>query len=1152
VTPQSVEGPDPANRSSGHPCTGEPYRPYPLAMRVGVLGPVEAETGGAPVELGPRKQRALLALLALAGGRAVSVDAIADALWPEGAPASLSSTLQAYVARLRRSLEPERVARARPTVVVTVEPGYALRLPPGALDADVFESSVADVHRLLVPTDPDAVSPGEGMDAARLTSAVDRLDAALAAWRGTPYAELGDHPGATAERVRLEELRLLAREDRAAACLGLGRHAEVASDLEALVAEHPLRERAWGAWALALFRSGRQADALDALRRVRRLLGDELGIEPSPAIRRLQDLVLRQDPALDWRPPPVGRSLGDLADAPDPAPAARGANPVVAVSATPPWPLVGREADLAALVEALDRADEGTPALAALVGDPGIGKTRLAGELAARARERGAVVLVGRCSQDDGAPPLRPWRQALGGLGLPLPTPAGEDEGGAFQVWEALVQAVLDAAAERLVVLVLDDLHWADEPTLRALRLLGEVAERGRLLVLATWRDHPEPEGALLDAAETFARRHAVRRDLRGLDADAAARLVGEVTEHLPTRAEAATLNRRTDGNPFFLVEYARLARERRDLAAVLADPDPPAAVHDVLARRVARLPEETRLTLRWAAVIGREFDLDVLAEVADVDEETALDRLDPAVVAGLVREQGVDGFAFAHALVRDAVRGTLPASRRARAHHRVAEALARRPGTETAVARHLLDAGPAHASRAWPAAVRAAGIAAGLHAHTERADLLRAALDAMAEDPGATPRDRCDLLLDLADAQRWAGDWAGLVATTEQAIAAAEAIGDVALLARAAMGTAVGAIWQSGGHGTVHEGVVAGLRRALAELPPEDGSDRCRVMLALAVELYYGSSPAERAALVEEGLAMARRLRDDHLLLDVLQLAQGALWSPGTAEQRREWVVEAVDLADRLRRGQAAMVASTMHAVIAAELGRIDEHRRAAEDARARCERLRSPYGLIVLDGLQLPWEAMAGRFEEAERLLGEIVARSQRMSLPQGQDAVAGALVALRLWQGRAEEVIDVFLAYAESSPMPLSSAVAVLMLRAGHREDAVAYLAEHPVDLSGDDWQSMLTWAYAAEAALGVGDPALGAAAYARLAPYEGRSASAGSGNATGPVDAFLACAAAAVGDLRLAAHHADRAEELALAWDVPLVARWLRDQRDAVGF
>ncbi|HEX6917221.1 MAG TPA: BREX system ATP-binding domain-containing protein, partial [Phycicoccus sp.] len=901
-------------------------------MRVGVLGPVEVVVAGDPVELGPRKQRALLALLALAGGRPVSVDAMADALWPEGPPASLAATLQAYVARLRRVLEPERVARARPTVVVTVEPGYALRLPPGGLDAAAFEATVTEVHRLLGPA--EAVTLGEGMDAAELAATADRLDAALAAWRGTPYAELDDLPAAEAERVRLEELRLLAREDRAAVSLALGEHATAAAELEALVAEHPLRERAWASWALALFRSGRQADALKVLRRVRALLARELGIEPGPALRRLQELVLRQDPSLDWRAPAPGRPPSIVP--------ARAAGPGDAGShqpdgeATPPasgadWPYVGRDADLAALLEALERADSGRPVLAALVGEPGIGKTRLATEVAAFARQRRAVVLVGRCSQDDGAPPLRPWRQALQGLGLQLPTDPGgsggsrasteaelDEEGSAFRVWESVVDAVLDAAADRLVLLVLDDLHWADEATLRVLRLLGEVADRGRLLVVATWRDHPEPDGALLDAAETFARRHAVRRDLRGLDPSAAARIVEGVTATVPTAAEAELLSRRTDGNPFFLVEYARLARERRDLGNLLRDPDPPAAVGDVLTRRVARLPEETRSALRWAAVIGREFDLEVLAEVDGVDEDTALDRLDPAVAAGLVRELGVDGFAFTHALVRDAVRATLPASRRARAHHRVAEALARRPGTETAVARHLLEAGPAHASRAWPAAVRAAEVAGAVHAHAERAELLRAALAAIAGDPSASERDRYDVLLDLADAQRWGGDWSGLVATTEQAIATADVIGDVTLLARAAMGTAVGALWQSGGHGEVHGVVVDGLRRALAALPASDSADRCLVMLALAVELYYGSGTAERTALVEEGLAMARRLGDDGLLLDALLLSNSALWAPATTEHRREWVVEAVSLADRLRRGHSGMVAATLHAVVA------------------------------------------------------------------------------------------------------------------------------------------------------------------------------------------------------------------------------------------
>jgi hypothetical protein len=618
--------------------------------------------------------------------------------------------------------------------------------------------------------------------------------------------------------------------------------------------------------------------------------------------------------------------------------------------------MVGRAAQLAELVRALERAEGGVPTLACLVGEPGIGKSRLAAELARLATSRGATVLVGRCSQDDGAPPLWPWRQVLRGLGRELPEVEAADGGGQFRTWEAIAGEVTESAGSRTIVVILDDLHWADVASLRVLRLLGESAETGRLLVVGTWRGAPAPGEALLDAMETFARRHAVRVDLHGLSAEEGARVVEAVAESAPSPAEAAALRARTDGNPFFLVEYARLAREGGDLSGLLAEEHPPAAVNDVLVRRLAHLPEETRSVLRWAAVIGRQFSLDLLSATSGQDEDTVLDLLDPALAAGLVREDGVERFLFGHALVRDTIYNGVPATRRARAHAHVAEALRGTSGRETELARHWLAAGPAHAARAWLAAVGAAALARRLHAYEESADLLRSALRVLPQDPDSTPRERYDVLMDLADAQRWCGDWTGLVQTAEDAVAVADELGDVELLARAGTTTALGALWQSGPHGSVNAVVTDALRRALDRLPPEDSPLRCRTMLSLALEIYYGSTHEERVALVDEGLAMARRLADDELMLDACQLAYVALWCQRTAPLRRDLITEAMLLAHRLGQERAYVVCTTLRTVVAGELGLVEEMWEHAAVARDWAERLRLPYGIIVLDSLELP----------------------------------------------------------------------------------------------------------------------------------------------------------------------------------------------------
>ena len=1113
-------------------------------MEVAVLGPIEVELDARAVDLGTPKQRALVAALALSGGRPVSVDTIVDLLWGDTAPPGVTTTLQAYVSGLRRVLEPGRERRAPATVLVTVAPGYALRVADDALDARVFERTVrAQQHALqaLAPIGPPAV----GADV--LTEAVTRLDAALALWRGTPYGELEDAPQAVAERARLEELRLVALELRATAELALGHHGTVVAELEALTAEHPLRERLWGLWALALTRSGRQADALEVLRRVRDVLDEELGLEPGQELRDLQTAVLRQDPSLDWVAPSAA-----------PAVAAVEPEPEVAQPETPPepvaaWPMIGRDRDLAALVAALDRAASGTPTYAVLTGDPGIGKSRLSAELAAVARTRGVDVLVGRCSQDDGAPPLWPWAQVLERLGEGLPTSAEDeqDAGAQFRSRERLVRTVRDAARERTRLVILDDLHWADVATLRVLRLLAETATDERLLVLATWRPHPEPTGALAEVAEALARQHAVRRELVGLPSADVAEVFEKVAHNRPSEEQAAALRERTDGNPFYLVEYARLAGERSDLASLVAEANPPTGVQEVLTRRLELLPGDTVITLRSAAVIGREFDLPTLARVAGIDPDDLLDVVEPAQVAGLVREDSIDRFRFSHALVRDTLVAAMAPSRAARLHARVAEVLRGVRGRQTEEARHWLAAGPSYAPQAWRAAVAAAEVARQLYAHEETADLLCAAIGAMDHDPDVTLRQRYDVLLLLIDAYRWSAMWPELTGTVEQAVAVAEKLDDPELVATAAIATTQGALWQSAPHGEVHEGVLRALRYSLDRLPPQDGALRCRTLLGLANELYYGATFEERRALVDEGLAMARRLGDDELVLDACQIAFVSLWSPRTAAERLAFAEEAVELAARTGNERATVVSGTLRAVALGELGRPQEMWAAVDVARAEAERQRMLYGLMVLDSLVLPWRAMAGEFEECDRLIDSIRRLDAQISLEQSEDATAGALISLSIWQGRSAETADL-MAGLEGGPLPISGTVVAYLFRGGEEEKARDYYATHEIDLDTEDWFSLLAWCNAAESALYMQDPDLGARTYAKIAPYAGMSCVAGSGNASGPVDAFLAMSAMAAGERELATQHADDAMRLCEEWGIPLAARWLRDQRERYSF
>jgi hypothetical protein len=182
----------------------------------------------------------------------------------------------------------------------------------------------------------------------------------------------------------------------------------------------------------------------------------------------------------------------------------------------------------------------------------------------------------------------------------------------------------------------------------------------------------------------------------------------------------------------------------------------------------------------------------------------------------------------------------------------------------------------------------------------------------------------------------------------------------------------------------------------------------------------------------------------------------------------------------------------------------------------------------------------------------MANIVRLDQQMTLDQTEDATTGALMSLRLWQGRSAEVAPQLERFAAVSPLPVTSTVLVFWLRGGQLDLAQACAREHPVVLDDDDWFSMLNWCAAAEVGLRLENPALASAAYERIAPYAGRSCSAGSGNANGPVDAYLALAAVAVGETELAGRHADRALELCEQWQIPLAAQWLRSQRDRYGF
>ncbi|MBM7517037.1 BTAD domain-containing putative transcriptional regulator [Nocardioides nitrophenolicus] len=271
-------------------------------MQIDVLGPVRVRRDGVEIDLGTPRQRAIVAALALEQGRVLSVPGLIARVWGDHPPASVQGTLQSYVGHLRRALEPDRGPRQPARVLITEHSGYALRIDRPHRDDAVLADTVAQARELLAVV-PDPLRPS-APSAARepIEHALAAVDLALAAWRGVPYADLDDDPDTRAERARLEDHRATAEELRVVAHLALGRHDEIASALEAMTRAHPLHERWWTLWAVALARSGRQADALAALQRLHAVLDEELGVEPSAPVRELQTAILRQDPSVTWQP----------------------------------------------------------------------------------------------------------------------------------------------------------------------------------------------------------------------------------------------------------------------------------------------------------------------------------------------------------------------------------------------------------------------------------------------------------------------------------------------------------------------------------------------------------------------------------------------------------------------------------------------------------------------------------------------------------------------------------------------------------------------------------------------------------------------------------------------------------------------------------
>jgi class 3 adenylate cyclase len=832
--------------------------------------------------------------------------------------------------------------------------------------------------------------------------------------------------------------------------------------------------------------------------------------------------------SVSWAP--LGEEASGAGDWPLPA----------VLRSVPPVSYVGRVEERAALEEAVNLTRSGQRQMVLLSGEPGIGKTRLASYAAHHAYSDGFAVCWGTCSEEL-AVPYEPWigisahvvehapqelleRHAKrhGGelvrlaRGLreripDLPEPQTSDpETERYLLFSAVAGLLGEVAEDVPLCVVLDDLHLADAQSLALLKHLLRTLEQGALQVIATFRDselgkdHP-----LMSVLADLRSMQGVQRvALQGLGADEVAEIISAVAGHELDRDGlrlAAEIAQETDGNPFFVAEILRGLSES---GALVFDEDAgrwsvdrsvgialPESVREVIERRVERLGEETLEALRIAAVIGRTFDLELLSTIVDANESALLDRLEAAVAASVLAESSeqVGRFRFAHALISQTLYEGIGATRRARLHQRVAQALDDLYGADprdhlAELALHWrLAAVSVDKAKAADYALKAGQQALQNLAPSEALKLFSDAIELTNEGSG----ERCEALIGLGVAQRETGDGA-YRETLLEASRIASTLRDAELAASAALANSRGWFSMIGG---IDEERIDAIERALQLDDPPDAARRARLLALEALERHYDPDFARRKALADEALALARSAGDARTLAEVLLRASYAYWTAETLEQRAAFVREFVECAETLRDPVLDYWVHYLTFVIQVEAGEFERARDALERAQLAAEELGQPGVKWLATFSRAAWELMHGDLAGGERLVELAFQIGREAGEPDAIIMYGVQLNLLRLYQGRGEELLaSLEKSVGTSAIAGWKAALPQLMAWTGRGPESRAILERGAsVRFAEVPWQQSRSTALAfyADAAVQTGNSSAASILYELIEPWAGQT-------------------------------------------------------------